>query len=615
MSNALAFNITAVDRATKVIQDLNKQVDRMTRPFQNLQRSVQRFGRAAGFGVVKEKLHGLAHSAKRVTEAFAKIGAPLVALVGGGTIAGLYALTDGWARFGLQVAQTAQILGVNTQSLYNFQNAARLIGISGQTATATLQGFAQTLQDARWGRNQQAFGTLLGLGIHLKNTKSGSIDSMRALGDVAHKIHRFQQEGRYGAARTVAQQLGLTALLPVLMQGRRALEAYEAQAQRLSGTMNWQQATAAAMQWNRLHIAMEGVRNTIGAALLPSIVPLVREFGSWIHANRRLIATDVGNFVRGLGAALRGLTLKSVLDDILGVVRGMLQLVTDIARLTASLGGLKTILETVGVLWGISKVEKFGLAIWRVTGYINGARKAYIAWRAARGLATAGEAAGATGIAGLAAASGIGLLGGAAVYGGAKWWERDQLAILKRNRMPVSGMAPAIMRFFERRGWTQQQAAGIAANIQAESGFNPRAVGDHGAAYGVGQWHPARQAAFDSWARQNRLPGLHSAGLMEQLRFYNYELRHSAAGRKLAGARSAYQSGAIVSLFDERPADAAGQAAARGALATRLAGAQPPAPVNVNVQTTVHRDNSAVTRVQTPAGVKIVHTSPVDSAA
>src|SRR6185437_9747276 len=109
--------------------------------------------------------------------------------------------------------------------------------------------------------------------------------------------------------------------------------------------------------------------------------------------------------------------------------------------------------------------------------------------------------------------------------------------------------------------------------------------------------HPDRQAAFNAWALRNKLPGLRQAGLLEQLQFYDYELRHSTAGKRLAATRSAYDAGAAVSLYDERPADAAGQAASRGALASQIAGP----PVNVSVQNTIHRDGSATTRVQTPS--------------
>lgn len=54
----------------------------------------------------------------------------------------------------------------------------------------------------------------------------------------------------------------------------------------------------------------------------------------------------------------------------------------------------------------------------------------------------------------------------------------------------------AAMAYFQARGWTKEQAAGLAANIKRESAFRPDAVGDNGKAYGIAQWHPDRQAEF-----------------------------------------------------------------------------------------------------------------------
>ena len=45
---------------------------------------------------------------------------------------------------------------------------------------------------------------------------------------------------------------------------------------------------------------------------------------------------------------------------------------------------------------------------------------------------------------------------------------------------------------------TKEQAAGVAGNIHVESqGFNPKAVGDGGAALGLAQWHPDRRKGLD----------------------------------------------------------------------------------------------------------------------
>lgn len=612
MANTLALNITAVDRATRVIQNLNKRVDQMTRPLQNARRSLQQFGKAAGFDTVRKKLEGLTRTAKGVASAFARIGAPLLALVGGGTIAGLVALTDGFARFGQRLTQTAQILGVNTQQLYNFQNAAKLVGISGEAATQAFSGFADTLQDARFGRNQQALGLLVGLNVQLHKTRTGSIDAMDALGQIADRIQALQKSGNTGGARTLASQLGLTSLMPFLMQGRAGIQAYQRQAQQLTGGQNWQQAAAAGMQWNRMRVAIEGTSNAIASTLLPTITPLVQQFGQWISENRALIATDLQDFIKEIGNAFKGLTLKEVLDDILGVVRGLMSLAKGAARVTADLGGVKVVLGTLAGLWAVDKVVRFGFAFYQMAKWIGAAREALMAWRGVSALAGVGEAAAAAAPAlGIAAGvAGVGYLGYRAVQLARARSAAGQAQAFAKSTA-ASG-APSVMRFFQNQGWSAAQAAGITANIQAESGFNPQAWGDHGHAYGIGQWHADRLANFNAWAKRGKLKDYQHADLIEQLQFYDYELKHTDAGRRLRGAQSAYDAGSIVSLYGERPADAQGEAARRGALATQMAGIGATPTVNVSVQNTIHKDGSAKTRVTTPAGVKIVHTSPVE---
>jgi len=128
--------------------------------------------------------------------------------------------------------------------------------------------------------------------------------------------------------------------------------------------------------------------------------------------------------------------------------------------------------------------------------------------------------------------------------------------------------------FFEGKGWTHAQAAGIAANLHHESKFNPKAVGDSGHAYGIGQWHEDRQAAFARWSGHD----MRSATTEEQMGFVDYELRQGSerkAGLALAQATSAGEAGAVVSTRYERPADRDGEASRRAASAETIAAAVP----------------------------------------
>ena len=119
------------------------------------------------------------------------------------------------------------------------------------------------------------------------------------------------------------------------------------------------------------------------------------------------------------------------------------------------------------------------------------------------------------------------------------------------------------MTYFQSQGWTRAQAAGIVANLDAESGMEA-GIQQHGGGpgYGLAQWEGPRQRDFARWAGHD----IHGSSFAEQLRFVQHELTtsESAAGRALGQATNARDAGSIVTKLYERPADTAGEAVRRG---------------------------------------------------
>jgi hypothetical protein len=136
---------------------------------------------------------------------------------------------------------------------------------------------------------------------------------------------------------------------------------------------------------------------------------------------------------------------------------------------------------------------------------------------------------------------------------------------LLNNRLKKGGgeAVGAAVDFFMQKGWTREQAEGLAANLEQESGFKADAEGDGGQAYGLAQWHPDRQAEFDKKYGKD----IRKSTGAEQLEFINHELtrgNEKSAGGKLKMADNAYDAAAIVSREYERPADKEGEADRRG---------------------------------------------------
>jgi len=119
-----------------------------------------------------------------------------------------------------------------------------------------------------------------------------------------------------------------------------------------------------------------------------------------------------------------------------------------------------------------------------------------------------------------------------------------------------SAGSPARRAFdFFRPKWGDPQAAGLIANIEAESSFRQDAVGDGGLAFGLCQWHGDRQANFQRKFGHN----IRASTFEEQLEFIDFELgpqgTETRAGNLLKTAQSAEQAGEIVSIHYERPSD------------------------------------------------------------
>lgn len=115
-----------------------------------------------------------------------------------------------------------------------------------------------------------------------------------------------------------------------------------------------------------------------------------------------------------------------------------------------------------------------------------------------------------------------------------------------------TGRPEEAQAFFESKGWTREQAAGIVGNLVVESGLQTDIVGDGGRAYGIAQWHPDRQAIF----KQVYGKDIRQSSFREQLEFVNWELNNSerAAGNALRGATTAADAAAIVDQKYERSA-------------------------------------------------------------
>ncbi|MBO9647357.1 MAG: phage tail tape measure protein [Variovorax sp.] len=578
--NNFAITISAVDRATATVRKVNNSISQLTRPVNQLARSTKALGREIGIDKMAKSLGNVARNAKVAAVQVSKIAAPITAIVGGGSIIGLAALANEWARVGSEVLRTSRTIGVGTSELQQLRGAAQVMGVSSEALTGGLQSLGDTLQDALYGRNQQALAVLNKLGVQIHRTSSGAVDSTRAFNDLSNAIANVKSPQ---VQALIARQFGLEAVLPLLREGPRAMAEYQRKVKALGAEMSAEQVKRAenlGVALNYLNIAGQGLRNTIGDALIPALQPLIEDLTKWISANRELIGAKVGRWAADFARWVKDIDFNKLLD-------GLGRAITSVGNFVDAIGGWKVAaIAVAGIMAGplLLSITNIGL------GLTNLAVTAVPV--AVKSLALLGTAlGGANASAGLLMASlrGIGALGALGFAGAAGWGIgtliNDQLQ--KRGisigskvydwihpdeadpKVSQTGSSRGVVDFFKSKGWTESQALGIAANLKKESGFNTDAVGDNGKAYGVAQWHGDRQAAFQRWAGKN----IRQASLEEQLGFVNYELTQGnerKAGDALRGATNERDAASIISRQYERPANADGEAAGRADMASSM---------------------------------------------
>jgi hypothetical protein len=133
-----------------------------------------------------------------------------------------YKLADSWAKGAASIGRTSDVIGVATKRLQEFQAAGERAGVDKGASTGAIAGIAQTMHDARFGRNQEALALMTRLGVKFKTGKDGQLDYSAMSLDLADAIAR-QKDAQ--TRRMIAGKFGISdAALPMFLGGSRQLK-------------------------------------------------------------------------------------------------------------------------------------------------------------------------------------------------------------------------------------------------------------------------------------------------------------------------------------------------------------------------------------------------------
>lgn len=554
---------------------------------------IREFLVALGFRVDQKGLKSFTDGVEAATKSVEK----LVATVTGSALAVGAGVTAFASRLeGLYFV--AQRTGASAQGLRAFEFAAKNMGISAGTAAGSIENLARFLRNNPGGENY-----LKSLDVQTRDANGQLRDTVDIMSDLGAALAKKP----YGLASQYGSYLGIDENLLLTMRNGD-FEKFIEQYRKMSEQTGLDQATDDAHQFmvqiRDLTASFENLGTKVEGVLLHKLGPQFAQFASWMDEHGTAIADRVADIATAFvnAATAMGPPLKWMADKFLELDKatdgwstrafalfGVLRLLGGSA-LISGIGSLATAIGAVGAAF----------AGWKIGDSVRNIVDKFITEKSGGRYRSLWDIFTGTDRSGLDATGGFtqSEVDSMKDSGGAKLTaprgsdvdktSRDSNvnkgaieagdALLDRATSdPSRSLQARALMFFEKAGWTAKQAAGVVANLWSESGLRASAVGDNGAAFGIGQWHADRQGDFAAWAGKNIRDSL----LDEQLAFVNYELtqgKESAAGVLLRAAQNANQAGQVVSRYYERPKDADGEASRRGDLAAQIS-----ATVNVHI--------------------------------
>ncbi len=469
---------------------------------------------------------------KEAVETFGKIRnhvLSLMALLAGGV--GMVEFARSTILNAAAVGRFSENIGMGIKSLQGWEYAARSVGATGSDMAHSLESAASALANLKY---NGIVGPQIESFFRYGGGKFGMPkDAQEMMRDEVQMVSALYKSGHHNEARTRWEQMGNSdATFNLAKEGLKKWNEEIAQGKKRAPYtfLDSVKAQQEIRVLNNFRTTLEGVAVSIGYKFLPvfnAFLDKLKSWADWALTHESTIdgwaqqfasaieaigreANKAAQFVGGWHVVLEGLLALKVLSWVSGIV-----------RMTSALTGLAGVLARIAGLGGASTV--IGMA--------------------AR-----------------------------AVGGGALAMAYSQK--LNPGEGKATGQAErrvAVMNKLQSMGYSRKMAAAITANAMTESGLNPTAVGDNGQAYGMFQWHPARQAAYQKFIGHNIRSGTPAQQADRQLRFMQHELAASYGTTlsQMHATPSAYWKAYLFAQGYERPADIAKQGDIRGKLADR----------------------------------------------
>ncbi len=343
---AVATTFKARDEATPTIGRLGSKIRGLYAESKLLNKGIGRLGNNAGFRQMGRGVGQLRRSFGGLNQRIKTVGASLVALGSIGTVAVGWKMTTDFAAQADELSKFTRQIGMTAEAYQEWQYVADRQGVSNEEFKKGVTGFSKRLGELRLETGslytvldksnpalmkqlkattstEEALNLYMAALEQTKDPADKAALASAAFGGKLAKFTRIAEAGEDGikALRLEAKSFGLISSESALQS-----EGF------IDSLTNWK-------------MAVGGLRNEIGANLLPTIKPYLDQMTNWVKLNRELIGQKVGEYIKNIAKWLESIKWQEIGQGIKSFTQGISWFVDKIGGTRNALIGLAVVMN------------------------------------------------------------------------------------------------------------------------------------------------------------------------------------------------------------------------------------------------------------------------------
>lgn len=292
------------------------------------------------------------------------------ALVGAGAAVGIFGIANSTATLGDQVAKTGDKIGIALGPFQELRYAAERSGVSTEKFDSSLERFVKRMGEATQGTGaaRKAYEEL---GLSAEDL--AKLTPEKSLEVVADRLSSVEnQSQRVAIAAQLFGREGV-AMVNMMKDGSAGLQALRKDARATGYVLSEQAARDAEAFKDAMldaQLGMAGMKNTIGAELMPAITDMMGDLSAWMRENRDQVNAFASNFGTKLKNAIP--VLRDIAVGAASTAKTLGMITSNLAAMVGGFDNLGMILAVVLAMKPIMAILAFGKAIFMATSAVVG---------------------------------------------------------------------------------------------------------------------------------------------------------------------------------------------------------------------------------------------------